>query len=114
MGLPWLGRRIVATLMGRSRPVGDAVGTLVLSGLAAVMVGLTALYEILLLSDANATQLIGGATPFGASITFIAASLAAVSPSGSACAWLCRSSRHGGQRLGSSGSRRARAWRSER
>src|SRR5919106_2552996 len=60
MGLPWLGRRIVATLMGRSRPVGDAVGTLVLSGLAAVMIGLTALYEILLLSDANATLLIGG------------------------------------------------------
>lgn len=60
MGLPWLGRRIVATLMGRSRPVGDAVGTLALSGLAAVMIGLTALYEILLLSDANATLLIGG------------------------------------------------------
>lgn len=35
-------------------------GNLALSGLAAVMIGLTALYEILLLSDANATLLIGG------------------------------------------------------
>ena len=78
IGLLWLGRRIVAALMGRGRPARDPLGALAFSGLAAMVIGLAALYEILLLSDASATLLIGGPTPFGVSIAFIAASVAAV------------------------------------